>query len=256
MIYYQQKKDFLIKYFKKVKNRKSVKVVIYDLYKPYYEVVKICFPNAIFVADPFHYTSYVTKGLDNVRLRLVHKYESDKTSYGYRLLKNRINCILLLKSFSETKSEIRKRKDKEEKYNKGITNKKTKDKFNDFWYGVMKIKRNNTFVEVFKIDRLNEVLKIDTDLAKAYSLKEEFLRITINVKYENTKEELEKWIKKFNKSEIPEMIDAAKIIKNWLEPIVNSFKDERYSNGFTEANNNTIDKIIDRAYGYKKIWIF
>lgn len=39
------------------------------------------------------------------------------------------------------------------------------------------------------------------------------------------------------------MISAANTIKNWLNEIVNSFKNERYNNGFTEANNNTITKI-------------
>ena len=52
------------------------------------------------------------------------------------------------------------------------------------------------------------------------------------------------------------MIEVAKTINNWLDAVVNSFKDERYSNGFTEANNNTIDKIIDRAYGYKNFEFF
>ena len=52
------------------------------------------------------------------------------------------------------------------------------------------------------------------------------------------------------------MIEAAKTINNWLEEIVNSFIDERYTNGFTETNNNTIDKIIDRAYGYKNFKFF
>jgi len=52
------------------------------------------------------------------------------------------------------------------------------------------------------------------------------------------------------------MISAANTIWNWLDSIVNSFKDERYSNGFTEANNNTISKIVDRAYGYKNFEFF
>ena len=52
------------------------------------------------------------------------------------------------------------------------------------------------------------------------------------------------------------MCEASNTIENWLEPIVNSFKDERYSNGFTEANNNTIDKIVDRVYGYKNFNFF
>ena len=41
-----------------------------------------------------------------------------------------------------------------------------------------------------------------------------------------------------------------------IDTVVKSFKDEIYSNGFTEANNNTIDKIMDRAYGYKKFEFF
>ena len=52
------------------------------------------------------------------------------------------------------------------------------------------------------------------------------------------------------------MIEAFKTIENQLDEIVNSFKDERYSNGFTEAKNNTIDKIVDRAYGYRNFKFF
>lgn len=52
------------------------------------------------------------------------------------------------------------------------------------------------------------------------------------------------------------MIEASKTIKNWIDEVVNSFLDERYSNGFTEANNNTITKIVDRAYGYKNFEFF
>lgn len=251
-----RKKEYLIEYFSKVKNRYSVKVVICDLYKPYYEVMKICFPNAIFVADPFHYTRYIEEGLDKVRMRLIHQYEIDKKSYEYKMLKNRNNRKLLLKSFNETKGEIRKRKEQEKRYEQGLAKNKPKDKFNDYWYGKMKIKRNNKFTEVYRIDRLQEILDINETLVNAYSLKEDFFRITINVKYSNVKEELKEWVKKCEDSNIPEMIEAASTINNWLDAITNSFKDDRYSNGFTEANNNTIGKIIDRGYGYKNFEFF
>ncbi|MBR2827718.1 MAG: transposase, partial [Bacilli bacterium] len=115
-----RKKDFLIEYFLKVNNRKSVKFVICDLYKPYYEVVKTCFPNAIFVADPFHYTRYIEEGLDNVRMKLVHKYEDNKNSKEYRLIKSRTSKGLLLKSFNETKYELKIKQEREEKYKKGL----------------------------------------------------------------------------------------------------------------------------------------
>ena len=251
-----RKKEYLINYFSKVKNRYSVKVVICDLYEPYYQVVKICFPKAIFVADPFHYTRYIEEGLDAVRIRLLHEWENNKQSYEYKMLKNRINRKLLLKSFYETKGEIKKNKEKEERYKQGRSKKKPKDKFNDYWYGKMKIKRNNKFVEIYRIDRLQEILDISRELTEAYTIKEEFFRIIINVKYQNAKKELTKWIEQCYESGIEEMIEAAKTINNWLEEIVNSFIDERYTNGFTEANNNTIDKIIDRACGYKNFKFF
>lgn len=252
----KRNKDYLINYFMKVKNRKSVKVVICDLYRPYYEVVKICFPKAIFVADPFHYTRYVIEGLDNVRIRLVHEYEENKKSYEYAILKNRTNRKLILKSFNETKNELHKKEEAIRKYNENKSNRKPYDKFNDYWYGKMKIKKNNKFIEVYRIDRLQEILNINEDLFKAYNLKEEFLRIVIHVKYEDAKQQLKKWIKECQESNITEIIEASNTIKNWLNEIVNSFKDERYSNGFTEANNNTITKIVDRAYGYKNFKFF
>ena len=114
-----RKKDFLVEYFMKVNNRKSVKVLICDLYKPYYEVVKTCFPNATFVADPFHYTRYVEDGLDKVRMKLVHKYEENKNSKEYKIIKSRMSKGLLLKSFNETKHELNIKKEREEKYKEG-----------------------------------------------------------------------------------------------------------------------------------------
>ena len=172
------------------------------------------------------------------------------------MLKNRVNSKLILKAFDYTKGELKKKREQEERYKQGRARKKSFDKFNDYWYGVMKIKRNDAFIEVFRIDRLQEILNINDDLSKAYNLKEEFLRITTYVKYKDAKSELKKWIKACEESKIPEMIEASKTIKNWLKEIVYSFKNERYSNGFTEANNNTITKIVDIAYGYKNFQFF
>ena len=253
-----RKKDYLINYFTKIDRsiRLSLKVVICDLYEPYYEVVKICFPNAIFVADPFHYTRYVIDGLDKVRMRIIKKYEENKKSYEYKILKNRLNRKLLLKSFNETKGEQKHREYQQIMYDSGRSKKKPIDKFNDYWYGFMKIKRNSKYIEIPRIDRLLQILSISKEVSEAYSLKEDFLRITINCNYDNVKINLKEWINKCYKSNISEMISVANTIKNWLNEIVNSFKDERYTNGFTEANNNTITKIVDRAYGYKNFDFF
>ena len=110
-----------------------------------------------------------------------------RKSYEYRMLKNKVNRKLILKAFDYTKGELKKQKEQEERYEQGKKKKKPFDKFNDYWYGVMKIKRNDAFVEVFRIDRLQENLNINYDLSKAYNLKKEFLRITTYIKYKDTK---------------------------------------------------------------------
>ena len=92
---------------------------------------------------------------------------------------------------------------------------------------LLRLKKNNKFIEMFRIDRLNEILELSEELKKAYTLKEEFFRIKYNVKYESAKEELRKWVRSCEESEIPEMVDAAKTINNWLNEVVNSFIDER-----------------------------
>lgn len=239
-----------------VKNRKNVKVVITDLYVPYREVVKKCFPNAILAADPFHYTRYVVDALDGVRMRLVHKYEVDKKNYEYYMFKNRVNKGLLLKTFSETKYEQKKKEIQREKYEQGKSRKKPSDKFNDYWYGKIKIKRNNKFLEITRVERLDEMLHLDDELLRAYNLKEEFMRILIHVEYKNVRKELKKWIKECEESNIIEMLGVSSTIRNWLDEIVNSFKKEEYNNGFTEANNNVIDKIISVSFGYKNFEFF
>ena len=59
----------------------KVNVVICDLYQSYCEVVKICFSNGIFVADPFHYTRYVLEVFDNIRIRLLDEYGMGSKKY-------------------------------------------------------------------------------------------------------------------------------------------------------------------------------
>lgn len=249
-------KEHLIKYFMQTKNRKNVKVVIIDLYETYRQVVKRCFPNAMIVADPFHVVKLIEKALDDIRLRKLKIYKEDKKSLEYNLLKNRVNKSLLLKSFDETRYEKKIKKHKEKLYQEGRTNKKPNNKYLDFWYGTIKIKKNNKFIEVTRISRLHEILNLDEELYAAYNLKEEFFRIINNVKYEDKKAAIIKFSKQCKESNITEMIKVSKTINNWLEEIVNSQKDEKYNNGFTEANNNKIDKIISVSYGYKNFDFF
>jgi len=82
-----RRKEYLINYFTNVINRRDVKVVIIDLYEPYKEVIKICFPNAKIVADPFHYTKRVISSLDCIRLKLVNENKDNKKTNEYYMYK-------------------------------------------------------------------------------------------------------------------------------------------------------------------------
>ena len=50
--------------------------------------------------------------------------------------------------------------------------------------------------------------------------------------------------------------EASKTINNWLDYIVNSFIDKRYSNGYTEGLNNKIKVIKRNGYGYRNFRFF
>ena len=103
----------------------------------------------------------------------------------------------------------------------------------------------------------DEVLKIHPDLKAAYNIKEEYIAFndeeprTFPGRQEKEKQ-LESLIRKMMLSNIEEMKDCAKTLKNWKEEILNSFEwidDRRLSNGPIEGKNNYIKKIISNANG-------
>ena len=103
---------------------------------------------------------------------------------------------------------------------------------------------------------LKEMLEISDELDRGYDLKELFLDIVNNSIYENAQTDISVWIDLCKNSNILEMIEASKTIENWLEYIVNSFIDRRYSNGYTEGLNNKIKVIKRNAFGYKNFDFF
>ena len=106
------------------------------------------------------------------------------------------------------------------------------------------------------IDILDDILKISNDLMEGYYLKEEFLDIIHHPNQMNVETQINKWISKCIEKNIPEFIETAKTISRWKEYILNSFIDERYSNGYTEGTNNKIKVIKRIAFGYKSFELF
>ena len=72
----------------------------------------------------------------------------------------------------------------------------------------------------------------------------------------DVEEQLTKWVSKCILKDIPEFVEAAGTISRWKEYIINSFLDEKYSNGYTEGVNNKIKVIKRVAFGYKNFDLF
>ena len=220
-----RKKEYLLQYFTHCKNRYSVEFVISDMYEPYLLVTKIMFPKAKYVVDRFHYTIYIMDALDDIRIRLQKLY--GEKSKEYKLLKNKKNISLLRKYSNEIN-----------------------------WWVFTKRYKNGHMVDILPIDILDDILKISNDLMEGYYLKEEFLDIIHHSNQMDVEIQINKWISKCIEKNIVEFIEAAKTISRWKEYILNSFIDERYSNGYTEGTNNKIKVIKRIAFGYKSFELF
>ena len=202
-------KERLIQYFTHTENRRSVEYIISDMYEPYLLVQKIMFPHAKYVVDKFHYTRYILQALDKIRIKLQKTYGIK--SKEYKLLKNKKNVALL------------------RRYSNDIS-----------WWVEQERYKNGHMVRVLPGDIIKELLSIDDELHRGYQLKEMFLDIINHALLSDARRQLKDWIDLCYESEIEEMIEAANTINNWLEYIVNSFIDSRYTNGFTEGINNKI----------------
>ena len=220
-----RKKEHLIQYFTFTENRRSVEYIISDMYEPYLLVQKIMFPHAKYVVDRFHYIKYIMEALDKIRIRLQKEY--GEKSKEYKLLKNKKNVSLLKKYSNEISRQV-----EQERY------------------------RNGHIVRVLPGDIIRELLDISDDLKRGYQLKELFLDIVHHTSYEDAKRQLIDFIELCKESRIEEFCEASKTIENWLEYIVNSFIDGRYTNGYTEGTNNKIKVIKRNAFGYKNFQFF
>ena len=116
---------------------------------------------------------------------------------------------------------------------------------------------NGRYIYKLPIDILNKLLAINEELENGYLLKELFLDIVHhNFSCYEAKIELDNWIVLCKESGIKEFIEASDTIENWLEYIVYSFEDKRFSNAYTEGLNNKIKVIKRNAYGYKNFDFF
>ena len=70
-----RKKEALISYFKDREDLGNVKIAVMDMWKPYFDVCKECFPDAVIIIDRFHVIKAINKCVDNARKKLKKDYQ-------------------------------------------------------------------------------------------------------------------------------------------------------------------------------------
>jgi transposase len=218
-------KTNLKEYLLSFTNRKDVRIVVGDMWDTYRELTAIVFPNAIYVADRFHFVRHICWAFTDVRVKAQNRLLMNKSEKGYNFIKNKITVGLL------------------NKHSKKIT---ITEKW-DYSY--------NSRTKEYNLDslqRISKALSMDTDLETAYKLKEQFFDILKSSNFENAREHLTEWIKLCKSSKIKEFVEVSSTIANWLDEIVNSFiDDKKYSNAFIEGTNNKIKCIKRISFGYR-----
>ena len=187
------------------------------MHQPYKDVFKKFIPHAIIAIDKFHYVRYVTDAIDSVRRRIMSDYKDFEVEY--KLLKN--NRYTLLK-----KDEPTRRKRKYISYLEKYLN---------------------------KAELLEEVLSVDDELRKAYTIGHNFLRALDKVTVDRAAEFLKNTISIFAVSGIKEFHEVADTFTNWQLEILNSFivtpDGYHLTNGPIEGMNNKVKTIKKLSYG-------
>ncbi len=218
-------KSTLSSYFRKLsfKEKDRVEYVCIDMNDHYRDIVSIYFKNATIVADSYHVVKHVHDALDEVRKRIMRRFEDNKKSDEYYLLKYRDELLFQKDPLS---AEHRK------------------------------VKRNHHFrYDLSEAELLEMTLKIDKQLKDGYELYHEYVRFNGSF-YEdplNAVNDLSEIINDFRISGIREFEKLANTLDNWRNEIVNSFirsNNIRVSNGPIEGRNSLIKKILKIANGY------
>ncbi len=222
-----RKKAKLLDYFKYIplSERDRVKYVTMDMNDIYKDVINRRFKDVTICIDSFHVIKMMNDELEKLRKKLTRKYENNKKSNEYYLLKHK-NYVLYKEELNENYHHSK-----------------------HFHYLVN------------DLDYLNMILKIDDKLTNTY---QEIRRYYYFNKYwyEYTKDEvldyLSNYIDELFLSNNEYLINIASTLNNWKKEIANSFisyarnngETTRLSNGRIEGKNSYIKKMLNLANGY------
>lgn len=217
-----------------IEERNKVKYVSIDMNTNYKEVAAHYFTNAVICADSFHVMKHINTALDSIRKRIMRRYEHNKKSHEYYLLKYKSDLLFM---DSSTDEFITKKYNKHYKY----------------------LLSNQQL--------LDYMLSIDSDLYTAYYLRERYSLFNQQEYSEDTLPEfLDPLINLFLDSCVEEMVEVGHTLSTWRNEILNSFLTlekkvtdktgkrtktiARVSNGPIEGRNKYIKLLLKLANGY------
>ena len=186
----------------------------------YRDVFNIYLRNATIIVDSFHVIKRVGQSLDTIRKKVLRRFEGNRRSDEYYLLKYRDDLL-----YSDTVSYER-------------------DKNRHFKYYIS------------ENEMLERMLNIDTELEKAYELYhmyKDFNNSDYHTDLNEAENRLNEIIIEYKLSGIDTFYNLAMTLEEWRNEIVNSFSyvnGKRVSNGPIEGRNSLIKKIIKLANGF------
>jgi transposase len=117
------------------------------------------------------------------------------------------------------------------------------------------ILKRNKKLDDKKRETLDELMKENDTLYRAYLLKEQALDIFDERDEKTALKRLERWFKNVENAGLPQFETVVNTIRSYFYGIVNYFK-HRLTNAASEAFNTKINVIKRRAYGFHDIEYF
>jgi len=202
-----------------LEERNRVEYISIDMNESYKDVLSLYLHNATVIVDSFHVMKRVSKALNDIRTKVMRRYEKDKQSDEYYLLKYRDQLL-----YKKELSHIRK--------------------------------HNHHYHFPLSENELKEKIKqIDEDLSLAYELYHMYASFN-EKEFDDpslAEKELNEIILSYRLSGLKEFKDLADTLEHWKKEIVNSFslvRKKRINNGPIEGRNSLIKKVLRIANGY------
>lgn len=218
-------KEELCEYFLSIprEERLAVEYFSMDMFDPYRQVAKICFPNAKICADHFHVVKKICEEFNHIRIEVMKKYENQK--------KQNVPWYWLYKKFWRLLLKAEDQLDQERR---------------------IPLPRHH--MELTEGSIVAYMLRIDDQLKRAYYLLNEYREFNATATIDDAADQLDDLIVRFKNFHCEEYLRVAKCLTNWREEIINSFNkvnNHVISNGAMERINRDVKTIIRNSFGFR-----